>query len=383
MRAAPVARVVAAGLTRRWRPAVVIGLVLAISAAASLLAAALVVDVRGPFDYVFNAQHGAQVTATADLSRATMGQLAATARLPGVAAAAGPFAETTVGRPGTPVTVRQDGPGGIPLAPMTLAGRASAGGPVDDVALVTGHWARQAGQIVLRFGYQSGRIPVGSWLIVTGLPGTPRLEVVGLAVSISSSADAWVIPAEIARLRPPGTPGTAQMLYRFDGAATAAAIGADVAAVTAALPAGAVTGTRTYLTVKAADTASVAAYVPVLIACGLAGLVLALLTVAVVTIGAAAAGSTRIRILKIIGFSPVQVAVAYAGQGLVPAAAGCLVGVLLGNLLARPLLAGAAYSFGPGVLGVPAWVDVNVAVVVFGLTTLAALVLARRLTRFP
>ena len=383
MRTAPVARVVAAGLTRRWRPAVVIGLVLAISAAASLLAAALVVDVRGPFDYVFNTQHGAQVTATADLSRATMGQLAATARLPGVAAASGPFAEATLGRPGTSVTVRQDGPGGIPLAPMTLAGRASAGGPVDDVALVTGHWTRRAGQIVLRFGYQGGRIPVGSWLTVTGVPGAPRVEVVGLAVSISGSADAWVVPAEIARLRPPGAPGTAQMLYRFDGAATAAAIGADAAAVTAALPAGAVTGTRTYLAVKAADTASVAAYVPVLIACGLAGVALALLTVAVVTIGAAAAGSTRIRILKIIGFSPGQVAVAYASQGLVPAAAGCIAGVLLGNVLARPLLAGASYAFGPGVLGVPAWVDVNVAVVVFGLTTVAALVLARRLTRFP
>jgi putative ABC transport system permease protein len=371
--------------------------VLAISAAASVLAAALVVDVRGPFDHVFAAQHGAHVTATADLSRATMGQLAATARLPGVAAAAGPFAETTIGRPGTPVMVRAGGPGGIPLAPMTLAGRASAGGPVDDVTLVTGHWARQAGQIVLRFGYQGGHVPVGSWLTVTGLPGAPelvvvglagapRLEVVGLAVSISGSADAWVVPAEIARLRPPGTPGAAQMLYRFDGAATAAAIGADVAAVSAALPAGAVTGTRSYLTVKAADTARVAAYVPVLIACGLAGLVLALLTVATVIRGAVAAGSTRIRTLKIIGFSPGQVTAAYAGQGLVPAAAGCIGGILLGNLLARPLLAGAAYSFGPGVLGVPAWVDVDVAVVMLGLTALtalAALAPARRLTRVP
>jgi putative ABC transport system permease protein len=379
MRTAPVVRVVAAGLTRRWRPAIVIGLVLAISAAASVLAAALAVDVRGPFNHVFAAQHGAHVTATADLSRATMGQLAATSRLPGVAAAAGPFAETTIGRPGTPATVRLGGSGGIPLAPMTLAGRASAGGSVDDVTLVTGHWARQAGQIVLRFGYQGGHIPVGSWLTVTGLSRAHRLEVVGLAVSISGSADAWVI----ARLCPPGTPGTAQMLYRFDGAATAAAIGADVAAVSAALPAGAVTGTRSYLTVKAADTASVAAYVPVLIACGLAGLVLALLTVAIVISGAVAAGSTRIRILKIIGFSPGQVAAAYAGQGLVPAAAGCIGGVLLGNLLARPLLAGAAYSFGPGVLGVPAWVDVDVAVVMLGLTALGALVPVRRLTHVP
>jgi putative ABC transport system permease protein len=383
MRTAPVVRVVAAGLTRRWRPAIVIGLVLAISAAASVLAAALTVDVRGPFNNVFAAQHGAHVTATDDLSRATMSQLAATSRLPGVAAAAGPFAETIIGRSGTLVTVRLGGPGGIVLAAMTVAGRASTGGPVDDLMLVTGHWARQAGQIVLRFGYQGGHIPVASWLTVTGLPGAPRLEVVGLAVSISGSADAWVVPAEIARLRPPGTPGTAQMLYRFDGAATAAAIGADVAAVSAALPAGVVTGTRSYLTVKAADTASVAAYVPVLIACGLVGLVLALLIVAIVISGAVAAGSTRIRILKIIGFSPGQVAAAYAGQGLVPAAAGCIGGVLLGNLLARPLLAGAVYSFGPGVLGVPAWVDVDVAVVMLGLTALAALAPARRLTRVP
>jgi len=57
--------------------------------------------------------------------------------------------------------------------------------------------------------------------------------------------------------------------------------------------------------------------------------------------------------------------------------------MLPGTCLVMVLLAGAAYAFGPGVLGVPAWVDVNVAVVVFGLTTVAALVLARRLTRFP
>jgi putative ABC transport system permease protein len=268
-------------------------------------------------------------------------------------AAAGPFAETVIGRPGTPVTARLGGPGGTPLESMTLTGRASPGGPVDDVTLVAGHWARQAGQIVLRFGYQGGHVPVGSGLTLTGLPGAPRLEVVGLAVSISGSADAWVIPAEVARLRRPGTPATAQMLYRFGGAATSQAIGADVAAVRAALPAGALTGARSYLTGKAADTARVEAYLPVLVACGLAGLVLAL------------------------------VAAARTGLGLVPAAAGCLAGVLLGNLLARPLLAGAAYAFGPGVLGVPAWVDTDVAVVMFGLTVLAALAPARWLTRVP
>jgi len=66
--------------------------------------------------------------------------------------------------------------------------------------------------------------------------------------------------------------------------------------------------------------------------------------------------------------------------------AGYLGGVLVGNLLARPLLASAAYVFGPGVLGVPARVDVDlvdVAVAVFGLTAMAALAPAPRLTRVP
>ncbi len=71
------------------------------------------------------------------------------------------------------------------------------------------------------------------------------------------------------------------------------------------------------------------------------------------------------------------------GLVLAISAAGWIGGVLLGDLLARPRLASAASSFGPGVLGVPGWVDVDVAVVMFGLTALATLAPARRLTRFP
>ena len=372
-RAGPVARLVAGGLTRRRVQTIVIGLVLVISTAASVLAAALLVDSRGPFDHVFAAQHGAHVTVTADLARATAVQLAATARLPAVTAAAGPFAETTIGRSRTPVTVRLGGPDGIALEPMTLAGRATPGGPVDDLTLVRGHWARQTGQVVLQLSYQGGSIPVGSWITVTGLSGTPRLQVVGLAVSITRSADAWVVPAEIARLRPPGTPASAQMLYRFRSAATTSAVRADIAALTAALPPGAMTGTRSYLTVKAANTAHVAADVPFLVAFGVIGVVLSLLTVVNAVRGAVAAGYARIGILKIIGFSPGQVTAVHASRGLVPAAAGCLGGVIMGNVLAGPLLASATRSFGIGVLGVPAWVDVDVAVVVSGLTAIAAL----------
>jgi putative ABC transport system permease protein len=379
--AAPVVRAVAGGLARRRVQAVVIGLVVLISTAAAVLAAALLAESSAPFDHAFAARHGAHVIAAINPARASPAQLAATTRLPQVTAAAGPFAETTIGVPCTPVTVRLGGPDGIGLEQMTLAGRATPAGPVDGVALLSGHWVRGPRQVVLQYDYMGGHIPVGSTLTVTGLSGTPRLTVVGIAVSVTGTADAWVLPAEIRELRPPGTPGSAQMLYRFRDAATAAAVRGDISALTAALPDGAVTGTQSYLTVKAQDASRVAVYVPFVIAFGVIGLVLSVLIVANAVSGAVVAGYSRIGILKSIGFTPGQLATAYTSQGLVPAAAGCLAGVLAGNGLARPLLAKAAFSYGVGVLGVPTWVDVAVPAAMCCLTGIAALLPALRAGR--
>ena len=49
---------------------------------------------------------------------------------------------------------------------MTLVGRASPGGPVDDVILQSGHWARRPGQVVLSSGdvYLNGNISPGTGL---------------------------------------------------------------------------------------------------------------------------------------------------------------------------------------------------------------------------
>ncbi len=98
MSAGPVARAVRGGVTRRRVQTFVIGLVLLISTAASVLALSLVVDSSAPFDESFAAQHGAHLAVVVDQSRATAADLAATRRLPGVTGAAGPFAEATVAR---------------------------------------------------------------------------------------------------------------------------------------------------------------------------------------------------------------------------------------------------------------------------------------------
>jgi putative ABC transport system permease protein len=392
MRAGPVLQALGGGLTRRRVQTFVIAAAAAVSTGTAVLGLALAIDSNAPFSRAFAAQHGADVTATINASAATSARLAATTRLPEVTAAAGPYAEATVNltvggtvdchpTPTTPCYSEQT------LPPMTLAGRGSPGGSVDDLFLQSGHWAQQSGQVVLSSAdiAPSGNLPpavtLGAQLTADGLPGTPRLTVVGIATSVTGSADGWVAPAEISALRARGPAASAQMLYRFRSAGSAAAVHADVTAVKAALPGGAVAGFQSYLTVQTQEASGIAPIAPFLIAFGLTGLVVAVLIVINVVTGAVVAGYQRIGVLKSIGFTPGQVAAAYTAQAVVPATAGCLAGLVLGNLAAIPLLSRSASVYQVGTLGVPAWTDATVAAVMCGLTAATALVPATRAGR--
>jgi putative ABC transport system permease protein len=358
---------------RRFVQTIVIALVLVVSTASSVLGLALVADSHATFDHAFSAQRGAHVVATIDTSRATPAQLAATARLPQVTAAAGPFAEANVA-----ATDSARGAPVVDLPPLTLVGRTTPWGPVDDITLEAGHWPQRTGQIVVETNTDGFGVGIGDTVTVTSAPGKPRLRVVGLATSVSRSADGWVVPAEISALSSPGTPATAEMLYRFRSAGTAAAVSAGTAAVRRALPAGSVTGTQSYLNVRAAQHDDVAVYAPFVVAFAIIGLVMSVLIVVNVVSGAVIAGYHRIGVLKSIGFTPGQVIAAYTGQALVPAVVGCLGGVALGNLLSVPLLHKTADVYGVGRLGVPLWVNMTVPLAMCGLVALAAVLAALR-----
>ncbi len=378
--AGPAVRAARGGLARRGGRRVqtmVIGLVVLISTAACTLALGLLVDSNAPFDHAFAPQRGAQVMATVTPSA----QLAATTRLPGVTAAAGPFAETTVtmtipqaGGPG-------DGPSGVFQGQLTVVGRASPGGPVDDVTLTAGRWARQPGEIVLERGRIGAQAQLGAQVTVNGVPGSPRLTVVGFASSITRTAQAWVVPAEVPALRAARAADVTQMLYRFASAGTNAQVNADIAAIRAALPPGTLLAAQSYLTAKLQATGSIAPWVPFIVAFGLIGLVMSVLIVANVVSGAVAAGTRRIGVLKSIGFSPGQVVAAYLIQVAVPALAGCVAGVGVGNLLSVPLLGQTAQVYGVGALAVPVWVDLAVPLAMLALTGAAALAPALRAAR--
>jgi putative ABC transport system permease protein len=148
LRLPPALRAARGGLTGRRVQTVVISLVVLAATAACTLALGMLVDSNAPFDHAFAAQHGAQVTATvAHQGAGSYG--GAGARPSGVTAVAGPFAETTAavtivvsGRPG-------GGPQGVFMTELTMAGRASPGGPVDDLTITAGRWPRSPGEIVL------------------------------------------------------------------------------------------------------------------------------------------------------------------------------------------------------------------------------------------
>jgi putative ABC transport system permease protein len=378
--AGPVVRAARSGLSGRRVQAMVIGLVLLITTAASTLAVGLLVDSNAPFDHAFAAKHGSEVTVTAQASTARLG---ATSHLPGVTAAAGPFPETTI-TANIPVTA-PPGQGGCPsgctfVTQLTVVGRASRGGPVDDLTLESGHWPTRPGQVVLNNVHGPGE-QIGARITVAGVPGSPHLRIVGFATSITQTAQAWVLPAEVAALRGPGASAVSQMLYRFSSAGAISQVNADIAAVRAALPPGSLLGAESYLAIKLQDTNSIAPWVPFIVAFGVIGLVMSVLIVANVVSGAVVAGTRRIGVLKSIGFSPGQVVASYVIQVAVPAFAGCLAGVVAGNLLSVPLLGQTAQVYGVGALAVPVWVDVAVPLVMLGLAAAAAVLLALRAGR--
>jgi putative ABC transport system permease protein len=375
-------RAAAGALARRRVQTLMIGVVLLISTFSSVLAVALIVDSNSPFDKAFASQHGAQVTATMDSARVSPAQLAATSRLPGVAAVAGPYPETAIT---ATVDAAAGGTGLITSGyPMTVVGRGAPGGPVDDLTLTSGHWPQNSGQIVLSSDIPGGNAGGGSGsiaetVVATSAPGAPRLTVVGFATSVTESADGWVLPAEIGRLSSAGTPAAAQMLYRFTGDGSSASISAHVAALRKTLPPGAVLGAPSYLAVKTRETENIELFVPFVVAFGVLGIVLSVLIVANVISGAVVADYTRIGVLKTIGFTPGQVVATYVSQALVPAAAGGVVGAALGGMLAaRLVLRRVSNVYGVGGLGVPAWIVIGIPLALWVLAGVVALLPAAR-----
>jgi putative ABC transport system permease protein len=370
----PVIKVAWNGLTGRLLQTIVIALVVLASTAASALALGMIVETNAPFDHAFTKDHGAQVALAVNTATTSAAQLAATAKVSGVTAAAGPFPETEI-----TAHITFPGAAGALEQQLVLTGRAAPGGPVDDLVIDSGRWARTPGEIVWARGATGLPVQLGQKITVTGAPGSPRLTVVGIATSVTNTAQAWVVPAEISALH---GPGVAQLLYRFARAGSGPAVAADIAAIRAALPSGTLLGTpQSYLSVKQQAAAQTAPWVPFIVAFGVIALVMSVLIVINVISGAVVGGTRRIGVLKSIGFTPAAVVGTYVLQVAIPALAGCVAGAVCGELLSAPLLSLNGEVYGLGVLFMPIWVVIVVPLAMLALTCVAATVPALRAGR--
>jgi putative ABC transport system permease protein len=355
------AGVVRSGVGRRRVQTLVIGLATMMAVAASVLGGTLLVVSGAPFDDAFARQHGAHLSVRFDADEVSAGRLSRSGDAEGVSSAAGPFRTATV-------TPRSDGAG--PGWPMTVVGRGDPGREVDEVALLDGRWAARSGEIVL--SADSSLVPaLGMRIAFPDLSGGPTLTVVGVARSVTRTADAWVVPAQMAALTAPGSGGY-QMLYRFTDAGTSAQIAAGRKAVTGSLSPGTALGEQSWLTVKKTAERDTALYVPFLSAFGALGLVMSVLIVGNVVASTVGTGTRRIGVLKAVGCTPAQVVRAYGGQALIPAAVGTALGVLAGHLLAVPVLAETGEVYGTSSLAVAPWVDLAVVAGVLGLVAVTA-----------
>ena len=348
-----------------------------IAVASSVLAAGLLVASNAPFDHGFSTQHGAQLTAQFDGSKVTAAQLAATAHTTGVTAAAGPYQVISASPRSAAASTFL--PTDFALPSLTIGGRASAAPGVDDVTLTRGHWPTGPGQIVLA---STTDLPQDlQRLEFAGSPGSPTLTVVGVATSVSQTADAWVTPAQLQALTPPGSTPRFEMLYRFAHAGTDAEVAADRAAIAAAVPHGALTGTQSWLAIKQLQAANAEAFVPFVIAFGVLGLALSVLIISIVVSGAVGSGDPAHRHPQVARLDPSPGRPRLRGAGADPSHGRRRARRRARQSARHPCPQRRRPSYGTAGLSVPMWVDVVVPAAAIAAVAVAATVPALRAAR--
>lgn len=357
---------------RRLQSLVVFAVVL-LSSATAVLALGLIVGSSAPFDRAFRSQNGAHVTAAFDATKVSAADLAATASRSGVAAAAGPY-ETVEG---------QLSGGRQKRPPGTIAGRADADSTVDRLEISDGSWLSGTGQIVLSpeiAGPGGHGWKVGDQVTVND---GPTLTVAGIASSATDSAIAWVSPQQTDVLHSRAAASGRQMLYRFADAGSETAVASALDTATAGLPADSLTGSVSYLAVKLELEGRIKVMVPFVVAFAVLGLVMSVLIVVNVVSGAVVAGFRTIGVQKALGLTPGQVVGAYAGQILLVGIPAALLGVVVGRLVALPLLNQTEQAYATNAKpSVPIWIDLTVVACAVVLLVLAAAGPAIRAGRF-
>jgi putative ABC transport system permease protein len=304
----------------------------------------LLANSSSSWDAAFAAQQGSHLRASFDAGLVTPEQLAATPAAIGASASGGPW----------PVLWSMPFETRSTKLKLTILGRSQPGGQVDALQVVAGRWARAPDEIVLtRSQAKAYGIEPGDRLQLVDRAGHPAFRVSGEVVDLDqpsaqsapSLQAAWMLPSRVAELDAPFAPALV-MGYRFPGAPGVAELGRASDRLRAAVPAGALGGTSSYLITRTVDNAPTSFVVEFLVGFSIFGLVVTVAIVANSVAGAVIANYREIGIMKTVGFGPLQVAAVFVLQVEVAAAAGAVAGVAAGALVSRPLLEQSADALG-------------------------------------
>jgi putative ABC transport system permease protein len=355
-----------ADLGRRKVQTAVILFVVFLSSLSATLALTLLVESDAPFDHAFQQVQGAHLTMTFDASAVTEPELRARGANSVVSAFAGPFKVD-------PWTIQQ--PDGRTFT-QALAGRAGPGGAVDRLTLSAGRWAQNNTEVVVSQQMADAvGVQIGDTLTSASDSPIPTMTVVGIASGVGNEPSAWTLPAAVPLI----TAGKFQTSYLMDFRLVHSATHQDIASaadsISAGLPQDAVVDTSNYLDAKLGADRTTAVMIPFLLAFSAFALLASAFIVANLVSGAVIAGTRDIGIMKSVGFTPAQVVGVLAGQMLIPAMVGCLMGVPVGILASQPFLSDTAHAFGlprtfgvspgPDALGVVAILSVVIATTIF------------------
>ncbi len=333
----PVVRKIVADIRRRKVQTGVVALVVFLSSLTATLALTLLVETDAPFDRAFDQVQGAHLLMMFDTKEVTQAQLRATGVLVAVSAAGGPWliSPASIALPGGRIRV------------IPIAGRDQVGGSVDRLTLDSGRYVQRLGEVVLsRQLADETRLGLGDTLTAASDSPLPSLHVVGIATALSNEAAAWVVPSQLPLVATAQPPQQYLMAYRLHQAPNAAEIASAVDAITRTVPAGAVVDASNYLDTKLRADRTTSVMIPFLLAFSAFALLASVLIVANLVAGAVIAGTRDIGIMKSVGFTPAQVVRIFAGQLLVPAGLGCVLGLPAGVLLSQPFLSDTAHAFG-------------------------------------
>ena len=329
-----------ADLRRRRLQAAVIFLTVLLASATGTMALTLSSQTRDPYQAAFEAQKGAHLQV---LFKGTTDPqlLATTPALIGASSFGGPY-------PATDLQFKS----GDRKFYMTTIGRDTAGGEVEVLNITSGRWARANDEIVLTRSFSElNHISVGDHVKVTSVQETPTLTVVGQVVDIDegsadlSSQHAWILQAAVPALTTPAS-STYVMDYRFPGDPTSAQLRGYVDQLRASLPAGSVTASVNYFTIRSAFNITNQIVTGVLTAFSIFALAATIAIVATLVTGIVISAYREIGIMKAVGFTPAGVVGVFALQIIIPALAACLLGIPAGTLASQPLLANSSHALG-------------------------------------